>query len=329
MTEIENRQSEIPARQSSGKAVIKNSIKFILLAIILYFITKAIISNWNEIVNYDWSVNIWLLLLSIVCHIFTFAVFSKAWCYIIRGFNYDVPLKYGFKLGYIGNLGRYLPGKVWAIFGMAYLAKKLNIKEEESVASWVIAVIFSLPTAFLISFVTVIIYPELISEELRSHLGISLYVLSVIVLVLSLALIFMPSKTLALFNVFLKLIKRKPINFQVSTLLAFKIYMTYLISWLLFGISFWIFIHAITDNLSIPFWAGAGAYVFAYQVGFVAIFTPGGIGVREFALYSMLEPYFGSVAIGIAVAARLWNIVAEILSAIYAFAVKLPNNERT
>ncbi len=298
-----------------------------MLFLVFYFISKEIVRNWNEIVSFEWSINIGMLFASIIFHILTFVLFSKVWCFMISGFNYRIPLKYGFKLAYIGNLGRYLPGKVWAIFGMAYLAKRLDIKEEESVASWVIAVIFSMPTTFLISFITVILYPEMISESLNEQLGDSLYYLSGLTLIGSLFLIIIPNKTLSIFNIFLKMIKRPAVNFQLNTSTAIKIYAGYFFSWILFGISFYLFVNAITINTEIPFFACLGAYIFAYQIGFIAIFTPGGIGVREFALWTMLEPYIGSVAIGIAIAARLWNIVAELLSAAIAFSIKLPEKK--
>ncbi|MFQ5454286.1 MAG: lysylphosphatidylglycerol synthase domain-containing protein, partial [Candidatus Zixiibacteriota bacterium] len=266
---LRNDKTEPPAQEDNRiKKIVKNLVKLILLILVLYFISKETIRNWNEIVSYDWSINIGLLLVSILTHILTFILFSKVWCFIISGFNHQVPLKYGFKLAYIGNLGRYLPGKVWAIFGMAYLAKRLNIKEEESIASWVIAVIFSLPTAFLISFITVILFPEMISDKLQEHLGNSFYYLSACTLAGSLFLILIPNKTLSIFNIFLKLIKRPTINFQVDTMTAFKIYTGYFFSWILFGISFYFFINAITVNIDIPFLACLGAYVFAYQIGF-------------------------------------------------------------
>ena len=312
--------------QNNLKKYLKTVIKFILIAVILYFIYQKIKSNWDEIICYEWSINVWYLILSIISHIITFIIFSKVWCYIISGFNYQVPLIYGFKLAYIGSLGRYLPGKVWTIFGMAYLAKKIGIKEEESIASWIMVIVFTLPPAFLIGFVVIALYPELISEQLSNQLGISIYIMPLITIVLSGVLILAPDKSLAIFNKLLKIIKRPPIKFKVDTIIALKIYIGYLISWLFFGISFWLFINAIVENPDIPVVATVGAYVFAYQIGFIAIFTPGGIGVREFALWSMLEPSLGSVAVGIAVAARLWNIAVELLSAIAALLIKFPKN---
>lgn len=308
------------------KTVLKNIIKFTLVILLLYFIGKKISEHWVEIVAYEWNIDYPMLLLSVLLHAITFMAFSKVWCYLISGFGYTVPLKYGFKLAYIGTLGRYLPGKVWSIFGMAYLAKKIGIKEEESISSWIIVIVFSLPTAFLISFVTLMVYPSLMTEQLRESLGYTFYYLSALTLIGSLILIIVPNKAFGIFNVVLKKIGRHEINFKITPFTALKIYIGYTISWLLFGISFYYFLQAITVEPTIPFFAAAGAYVFAYQIGFVAIFSPGGVGIREFAMLTILDPYFGSVSVGIAVAARLWNIVVELLSAVVALWIKLPQN---
>ena len=129
MTETEINKSA-PASGSLLPRLIKNALKLILVVILLYFISKQVAHHWNAIIDYDWTINPWLLALSVVSHAVTFVLFSKVWCFIISGFGYRVKVRHGFKLAYISNLGRYLPGKFWTIFGMAYLARRLGIKEE-------------------------------------------------------------------------------------------------------------------------------------------------------------------------------------------------------
>jgi len=326
MTDINKQDESKPARPTMSRAI-KNIIKLVLAAVLLYFVVRQISRNWGEIVDYDWSVNPWLLALSVISHVVTFIMFSRVWCFIISGFGYDIKLKYGFKLAYISNLGRYLPGKFWTIFGIAYLAKKLGIKEEESVASYIMAQIFALPTGFLIGFVAVVFYPHILSDKIGTEIGTSIYVFFALTVLGSLLLIFAPSKTLALLNVLLKLIKRPAITFKVGRMTALKIFVGYTVSWIMYGFSFWLFVNSVLDHPAVPTAGTIGIYVFAYQIGFIAIFTPGGIGVREFALWVMLEPFIGKVAIGLAVAARLWNIIVELVATIVALAIKMPSEK--
>jgi hypothetical protein len=69
----------------------------------------------------------------------------------------------------------------------------------------------------------------------------------------------------------------------------------------------------------------AGAYALAYVVGLVAVFAPGGIGIREGALGHLLG---GAAAADVpvhvvAVASRLWAIAGEVLVLGVAVAVRL------
>jgi uncharacterized membrane protein YbhN (UPF0104 family) len=69
-----------------------------------------------------------------------------------------------------------------------------------------------------------------------------------------------------------------------------------------------------------------GSFVVAYLIGYLAIFAPGGIGARELVLTGVLSPFIGPIAAGVAVAARLWNLLAEALAAIIALVIPMRGN---
>ncbi len=311
---------------TTARKIIVTLIKFGLAAIVIYFAAKQVAANWDKVVNFDWTLNFWYLGISLVGHVVTLALFSGVWCLLIDGFGYRVPLKYGFKIAYLTNLGRYIPGKIWQVFGMVYMARQVKIKEEAAVASWVIATIFTLPPAFLVSFGALLLYPELISGEVGRYLGHSVYLLAAFTLLLSATMVIAPNRMFFLFNLLLKLLKRPAVQFELSKKMALSIFAGYFVCWVAFGISFWLFLHAIIPDPNIPLIAGGGAFVLAYQIGFVALFAPGGLGIRELVITGMLTPYIGPIAAGLAVIARLWNMLAELIAAIIALLIKLPSD---
>ncbi len=73
----------------------------------------------------------------------------------------------------------------------------------------------------------------------------------------------------------------------------------------------------------VPVVAGIGAFVAAYIIGWMALFAPGGIGAREWVLTTVLTPFLGPVAAGVAITARGWNLCSEILAAIIALLIKM------
>ena len=301
-------------------------VKYLILAVVLYFVYQAFASNWDEVSNFDWQINFWLLLLSIIAHLVTFALFSEVWCILMRGFGFTIKLHHSFKISYIANLGRYLPGRIWPVFGMAYLAKQLGIKEQESVTSWIIVQIFAIPSAFIVGTGALLLSPDNISMNLSSFMGIGFYIFTLAVFILSLLIIFTPELMFKLFNHFLIKIKREPINFQIKISTAIRIFVGYMICWIFYGFSFWLFIVSISGNFDLPLTGAIGTFALAYQIGYLSIFAPGGIGVREYIIKLLLTPFIGPVAVGVAIAARLWNMLTEILAALIALMIKLPKN---
>jgi len=87
----------------------------------------------------------------------------------------------------------------------------------------------------------------------------------------------------------------------------------YGIGWVLQGGAFWILARALGLELTIL--EGAPAYPAAYVLGYVAVFAPAGLGVREVTLVLFLEPVLGAGAAALAVVARLWTTLLELLLA--------------
>ena len=62
--------------------------------------------------------------------------------------------------------------------------------------------------------------------------------------------------------------------------------------------------------------APASAFAAAYVVGYVILFAPAGLGVREGVLVFMLSPHLGAGTAGaVAAIARLWTTLVEIVPA--------------
>ena len=94
-------------------------------------------------------------------------------------------------------------------------------------------------------------------------------------------------------------------------------------SWVLYGLSFWLFMISILPDAHVPIVAAVGAFVNGYIIGYVALFSPGGFGVRELIVTLLLGPYIGAAAAGVAVASRIWNLSVEVLALVIAWRIKL------
>jgi hypothetical protein len=86
----------------------------------------------------------------------------------------------------------------------------------------------------------------------------------------------------------------------------------YLITWLSFGLSFYFFLKAIIVDFEFGPLFSAGTYIAAYNLAYIVIFSPGGLGVREGVISALLTPYFGGpVAASISLIHRVLVTLAE------------------
>lgn len=299
------------------------AIKVTLTLVVLYFVGVQLTQNWQSVIQYPWRINIALLIASLVLHLVTFLLFSWVWCQLMQGFGYQVPLRHGFKVAYIANLGRYIPGRIWPVFGMMYVAKQINVPKETAVASWGIAQLFAIPPSFVVALVGMWLYPEILSGSWGSYVRGQLPAFAVATGIVSICLLFLPKVVVSWLNLVLKKFKRPVIAFDLSVRQASVVYFGYLACWIVYGLAFWVFLRSLSPDHRITPAAAICAFVTAYQAGYFMIFTPGGLGARELVMAGILAPFIGSAAVGIALAARIWNILSDIVASVIAIKIRL------
>ena len=94
------------------KKIIISLIKWILIALILYFIYRQISAQWEQVRDYDWTIN-WVYFISSII-ILQIGLFYKSflWSRVLACFGTYLPPMRAFKVAYLSNLGRYVPGKI-------------------------------------------------------------------------------------------------------------------------------------------------------------------------------------------------------------------------
>ncbi len=308
---------------AKGKKIIWRIFQVLIIGVIFYFLGKQLVSNWEQVVNYDWQIRYGYLIAAVLSVVVTFYVFSSVWKIIVRSLGKEVGYAQSFKIAYLANLGRYIPGKIWQMFGMIYLAKKEGVTEEEAVASFGMSQIFAIPSGLLSGIVFLSLYPGV--KDFYADVPFmttGMMTIGICIFIVSLVVVFFPKPLERLANRLFALIKRKPICLQMNKSLAATIYGGYFLAWSLYGFSFWLFLKGITgqETMLLPM---AGIFIIAYQIGYLMLFAPGGVGPREAMMELMLTPFFGiGVATAIAIAARIWLIGAETVCAIIALRIK-------
>jgi hypothetical protein len=95
-----------------------------------------------------------------------------------------------------------------------------------------------------------------------------------------------------------------------------------LLSWCVYGFAFWALGRGLGLPPALPLTDAAGVFALGYILGLLALFAPGGIGVREGVFYVLLTPYLGSGgALALSVASRLELTVTEAVAGLGALAL--------
>ncbi len=125
-----------------------------------------------------------------------------------------------------------------------------------------------------------------------------------------------------LINFGLKLIKKPPVKIEFLYRDMLLFFLMYIGVWLCYSLAFYVLVKSITP-IDINFWRFSPILPMCWVVGYVMLFAPGGIGVREGMLTLTLSEYMSpEVALVIALAQRIWTLLVEGLNFGQAMMIK-------
>jgi glycosyltransferase 2 family protein len=280
-------------------------IKLTLLALTLGFMATLFVSQWQQIQTIAWQLNVPLLALSLAGGVMILFLNAWGWHLILRGLGQTLPATTSVYIWLLASVVRYIPGGIWAITSRAALANKEGVPLSALTASLYLEALLSASTALLVGI------PALYSGNALSFSPVVMAGL-------------MLSNLLMLNPKIIKRLAQLLPGDAGRTLMTMKwpsagvtaaLYFYYLAFWILLGLVFLLFVQSISP-LSIGFNLVIGSSMaLSFFMGFVVLFAPGGLGVRESILCLLLLPVTGApIAIVVSVGSRLWLMVSEAIS---------------
>lgn len=214
-----------------------------------------------------------------------------------------LPPSEAMRLFMIANLGRYVPGKVWQIAGLAALAKQKGVPGATAAAAAVLGHGFALVAATGVGLGGIWTLADGAAWRWIVPVGL------VVGLMVGLA----PPVFGPVTSLWFRLSKTPPPE-SLQWNHALRWLLIAFTNWVVFAVAFWLFVSGL--GYEAPLIASTTGFAAAYVVGYVFILAPAGIGIREGMLVVFLAPHFGAVAAGaIAAAARLWTTIIEVIPA--------------
>lgn len=277
-------------------------------AAVVIFAGLKLAEQWTAVVDafhYAWP-NWYALAFSCIGVLGAYFVLIETWRIVLRGWGHPLPFWDAARIWTVSNLGKYIPGKVWALSAMAVMSEAKGVSPVVAAGAAVLITLINTVVGFLVVAATgasVLKLPQ---------------VVIVLVFVVGLFIVSLPPLLPALGRHAGRLLGREIVvpQLPMRTILAAALLTA--VAWYMYGLAFGTFVAAVlghapgSESLYVAIFAGS------YLIGFVALFAPGGLGVREVVMADGLRR--AGFAIGpaylVVVASRLWLTVLEIVPAL-------------
>lgn len=312
-------------------------LKVALLGIALYYAARALGVHWNAVreraagATLGWS---WIALASVVA-LATHAMLVEAWRRLLGGWDAAPPYWRSVRVWTIANLGRYIPGKVWSIGALGALARQEGVSGIAAASAAILGTLINIGAGFGIAALA----GSAALRDLGAWVGVASRVAAGLFIVGTLLL---PRVLPPVVDWIAARRGLPPVDRHVSARLLWGVTAINVLSWIGYGIAFWLLARGVTPELANAARQQEGGSLAGVLAGFVTVYTvsylwgylvliaPGGIGVREWALVTMLGALgFGSAADAwfLVLASRVWITVLEIVPGVLSLLVN-PHRSR-
>jgi hypothetical protein len=249
-----------------------------------------------------WRVVSWPALVGSVALLVTgFAVSGALWGRMVQDLGGPaMGAGAAIRIYMLANLGRYVPGKVWQLVGLAVLAREQSVAPGVAAGAAILGQITALAGASLVGAVAFMAAPNPGTATIAAAWTVG------VLLAVGVPPVFRRAAALAARVARVDM----PETLARDGWFGIRWVLLYGANWLLYGIAFWTLCKAF--GLAGGPAENGSAFAAAYVLGYLALFAPAGIGIREGFLVAFLDPIMGTRSLGIAVIARLWTTSVEI-----------------
>lgn len=228
------------------------------------------------------------------------------WRTLLAALGSPLPLRVAARIFFLGQLGKYIPGSMWPIVAQMDMARAYRVPGRRSATAGVLTMLVSLAAGFVAA---VAVLPALAGPDVRGYRWLFL---AVPVLLAGLH----PRVVNPVVDRLLRLVGRPPLDRPLGGRAVAAAFGWALLSWILLGAQIWLMAvrFGAPPGRSVPL--AVGGFAFAWAAGFLVVFAPAGVGVRDVLLVAVLGRVLdGGPATTVAVVSRILMTLGDLLLA--------------
>lgn len=234
------------------------------------------------------------------------------WRAVLSCWDATLPFWTAARIWSVSNLGRYLPGKVWQIGAMGAMARQVDVSPVAASGSAILGTLVNILAGFVVSVAS---GGALLERSTGGNARLAVVITVVSSLLLLLAPFFIPRVAPLVGRMAGRSVQATlPVRAVVYALIG------NVIAWVTYGAAFQLFTTGVLGHTTGPYSAYLATYTISYVIGYIVLFAPAGIGVREGAMLQLLQlaglashPQATLITIG----SRVWLTILEVMPALF------------
>ena len=301
------------------------ALKTAVLLLTGLFIAWALYGQWTDMrasaraLRVEWR---WIAAASATV-LAVYALLIQSWRLLLRGWGGELAYPAAVRIWTIANLGRWIPGKVWSVGALSVLATREGVSGAAAAGAAVLGTLLNIGAGFGVAVIMGAEGLDTVYPGFRTGALVATAVFLAGVLALPKLL----PPVLAWFAA------RRGVPLTGTQLSAGTLWAAAAMnaaSWLGYGLAFALFSRGVTPRISSDPALFIAVFTASYLVGYLVLFSPGGLGFREAALTVLLVGVGAAGqgdAVILGVTSRVWLTVLEVLPGLVSLLV-LPASQR-
>ncbi|GAA4487441.1 lysylphosphatidylglycerol synthase transmembrane domain-containing protein [Rhodococcus olei] len=298
-----------PPAPTGVRAVLANVLRALVTLAIVAGIVFAVRTQWSAVKDTITELSWWALLASALFVFLGMGAAVRAWQHALGALEQPIPAFDAARCYLVGQLGKYLPGSVWAFVLQTELVRRAGVSRAAGFITVLVTVGLSTTSALVVGLLGL---PALFQVSTAAAIA-------VIVLVPIALLCAYPPVLTRLVNLALRILRREPLH---RPLTMHKIALALgwcAVSWVLYGVHLWLLASSVAGFEFGGLIECVGAIALGMCAGVLVFVVPSGLGVREAVVVAALSPFMDpGVALGLALASRLVFTLCEVFAGVVA-----------
>ena len=286
-------------------------LQFLAGALLVGLAVRSVVVNWQSLRDQpiDWRLSPGWIAASVLVVFASYALLIEAWRRVVLSMGERLGFFPAARIWFLASLGKYVPGKVWAVAGAAVLAQRAGVDPSVAVAGALVLQALALASGAAAVALT--------ARDAFQALGHEVVPVAGMIVAVSITGVGVLGSQPLLDRLARLLPPSWPRLRAVPTTMLVAAFVANFLAWAGYGLALVLLARGVLPGVVLSLPQAIGVFTCSYLVGFIALFAPGGLGPRESVFLLMLAGSIGlKQAAALALASRLLLTGTEVLPAV-------------